>query len=1476
MAINIKFDSEHNVIQPKITLARRSGRRIANVPAYNINITKSFNSYAELSFDVSKYDNGDEYKYWDAIKDLRLVFVKDWNMYFEIQVQVDESNETIKHVSGRTLGESELSQVNLYDIEINTESDIAREDYSPTVLYNEDNADASLLNRILSKAPHYSIGHVDNSIKNIQRTFTFNDKSIYDAFSEISEEINCLFVINSGMVNNVPARIVNVYDLEPHCTSCWERGPFDVTDDNGNVIGEISSPISPKHLRCKKCGESTISLGYGKSTPIFVSVENLASNIQYDTDVDSVKNCFKLEAGDDLMTATIRNINPNGSSYIWHISDEMKEDMSDALVDRINSYDESYDYYMNSFTPSVDEELLARYNSLVEKYQAYNPDIKQFDTEKKGFSNLVQAFYDNMDFESYLESVFMPAPEMPDIGADVQAAKLTSSSIGVAAVSNLRTCSTYTATASVLSVAKTLIDAGYSVKAATSQYADNTWTGTLTVTNNSDSEDTASTGSITVNIVDDYQVYVRQSIDKQLNSRSDEYADMITVFSYDNDRFAQELQRYCVSELEIFHDSCQAVLDILIKQGASSIGTFYDNYYAKLGLIDAELMNRNSEVATIREMQAVIREMFDSVRSALNFETYLGTDLWHEFVAYRREDTYSNGNFISDGLDNADIVKRALEFMEIARKDIYRSSTLQHSITANIADLLTMEEFLPIVDYFEDGNWIHIKVDDKVYRLRLIEYSVSFENNDIEVKFSDVIESNGSVSDLESIVGQMKSISSSYDFVARQAALGNKGNETVKDWIQNGLDTTSAKIINSADNQSQEWGPHGMLFKQKDPMLDMDTGEQLKIVNSTIAITDNNWETVKTAIGKFYYIDPETGEYVQAYGINGEVLVGKLILGQELGIYSESQSMKFNNDGLEITNGTNTFKVNPNDLSNMFVLLNDEDKVLYTDASGNTVYKGSVIVEGDNVSVSIDPNSDSVFRIYTVNGDVISVDGLGNAHFSGSISSNDAKIGNDTKYISYKNGNLEVRADSVSIGGNDVSMSIANAQEEGSKYATNYLYYSPARGLVVSDSAPSSDDDVDDLDSFNSRVTADGFDIYEDGLNRIAHFGQRTILGRNGSAQQIVDGTSLVFTTKDGEDIFAIRNDVTGVGYVSEDVIKLSDYYSYLKDDGTIDKTELADILASYSRNKSITSSPYDYVSAAYNTRLELKLFGYAYIEVTHEEEDPEEDDSTENESQESTSSTYTEIVKTNEYKWIINLGHDVTYNNGVMTASTITDYDWTNFYGPVDMFAESFPDGSKNHELFIQYTLRYNMTDVQMTLGSRSDESTIGTRSVSIGSDNTASGTGSVAIGKDITVVDDYSVIVGEKNSPIVYADTGNNIPTAFAVGTNGSTPFAVLKDGNIIMSKVNSGEVAQRTYNATTRTDVRVDFQSEYPTPPFIFLTLNENNIPNNKTDITGYGNIQIYKKVVDTKGFTATVVNGSTKAHTFSFSWFAISTM
>lgn len=77
-------------------------------------------------------------------------------------------------------------------------------------------------------------------------------------------------------------------------------------------------------------------------------------------------------------------------------------------------------------------------------------------------------------------------------------------------------------------------------------------------------------------------------------------------------------------------------------------------------------------------------------------------------------------------------------------------------------------------------------------------------------------------------------------------------------------------------------------------------------------MTDNNWKTTKTAVGKFFYLDPVTKELRQVWGINGELIAGRLLLGESLGIYNDAGTLSFDKEGLVVKNDNNTVIIDPN------------------------------------------------------------------------------------------------------------------------------------------------------------------------------------------------------------------------------------------------------------------------------------------------------------------------------------------------------------------------------------------------------------------------------------------------------------------------------------------------------------------------------------------------------------------------------------
>lgn len=923
MAIKVHFDIDGNPIQPQLILATRSGNRIRELPIEQIVFHDTFVSGSEFSFVVNKMNctdrNGNiDESFWRRITDFKLAYCPEYDMWYEIYVQIDENDETIKTCSATSLGEAELGQINVYGIEVNTEADIARDDYHPTVVYNPNTPSVSLIDRLLYKAPHYRIAHVDESIRNIQRTFTFDNTSVYDAFQTVAKEIDCLFVLECQKTDAVKIdRKISVYDLENNCQVCGERGDF---------IGV-----------CPNCGSTAIKPGYGDDTAIYVDKDNLAENITYSTDVGSVKNCFRLEAGDDLMTATVINCNPNGSQYIWYITDEMREDMSDALKTRLQEYDDMYDAYQrtNSWTPP--EQLRSDYNRIVQKYISGNPELQEIPSPIVGFPALMTAYYNTIDLQLYLNSGLMPNVEMEETTAAEEAAKLISSALTPVAVANLSACMEATATSAVLGMAKCLISTHYQIKAQNASYDTVThlWSGAFVLTNINDEEDTATSGTVGVVVNEDMETYIRQKLKRAMKQKSDDATDISSLFALDQARFVTELGKYSMQRLLTFRDACQVSLDILIQQGVADgnswvdaehnlYNTMYLPYLNKMSAIEEEIRNRTQELAIVAGiyddngnllypgMQEHIIQRRDAIQQNQNFEAFLGPELWQEFAAYRREDAFSNPNYISDGLNNEELFARAMQFVEVAEKEIYSSAVLQHKLEAEMHNLLAIEEFRPIVHMFKAGNWIRLGVDGKVYRLRLAEYTVKYDDWSLDVEFTDVKFGHNSASDIESLLGMAKSMSTSYGAVARQAEEGKKSADIMQNWVQEGFSLTT-KLIGGTDHQEFVIDESGITGREYIPETGEYADEQIRVISHGLYITDDGWLTAKAGIGKFSFFNPQTRQVEEAYGVIANTLVGNLILSQNVGIYNETGSITLDDDGFtlitESGDGAKVFRI---------------------------------------------------------------------------------------------------------------------------------------------------------------------------------------------------------------------------------------------------------------------------------------------------------------------------------------------------------------------------------------------------------------------------------------------------------------------------------------------------------------------------------------------------------------------------------------
>lgn len=368
---------------PKIFLVDRKLNKLGQLyPVDNLHITlNEVNQADEISFTYYKQTDGVDCPCFDQLDNLFIIQVEKFG-FFEVAVNKEDSTTVQKSVSGISLGFAELSQI-LTSVEINTDDDMNRDDYDrdyPTVFYREISGspeiaekkrESSLLHRVLKRAPHYKIGTVSDTLKYVQRTFSWSDQDIISIFNDIAQEINCVFDVHVSINEDGQVeRIVNAYDVQ-YCDDCYNK----LSNEQKEVSSNVSQFRNIVGGVCQHCGLSDYIYDIGENTNIFISTDSLSDDITIECDKDSIKNSFKIVGGDDLITNTVTGLSMSASDRIMLFSDYQKEQMSAELK------------------------------------QVYENYIADYNANKTNYARLLQTQYNIYDIIQYLQSGKMPMLE---------------------------------------------------------------------------------------------------------------------------------------------------------------------------------------------------------------------------------------------------------------------------------------------------------------------------------------------------------------------------------------------------------------------------------------------------------------------------------------------------------------------------------------------------------------------------------------------------------------------------------------------------------------------------------------------------------------------------------------------------------------------------------------------------------------------------------------------------------------------------------------------------------------------------------------------------------------------------------------------------------------------------------------------------------------------------------------------------------
>ena len=338
-------DFLNNLEKPIIYLAKQDKTIIDSVAIYDdLSLTCNLNAFQTASFKIHRDIDGKKQNYFSAFEDEMLIMIPGISWY-EIHVETNiEPNGITKTVTANSL-ECKLCDKRLIDFECNA-GEILYDDYVRTIFYDPTNPEGSLLHRVLNVSPNWSVGHVDDSLANKQRTFDVDDTDVYSFLTgEVSEAFNCLFVFDTFNCT------VNAYDL----------------DD------------------------------YGSDTNIFVSMDNLAQNMTESVEENSIFTCYRVNGGDGVY---INEVNPNGTNKIYNFEYYLPQ-MSQEIQAKINSYNtlfqnlkSQYEDVMLRMQTQIDviQELYTRLPDSLSSKDWTLYGLNFLETKKKSFETMDQLY----------------------------------------------------------------------------------------------------------------------------------------------------------------------------------------------------------------------------------------------------------------------------------------------------------------------------------------------------------------------------------------------------------------------------------------------------------------------------------------------------------------------------------------------------------------------------------------------------------------------------------------------------------------------------------------------------------------------------------------------------------------------------------------------------------------------------------------------------------------------------------------------------------------------------------------------------------------------------------------------------------------------------------------------------------------------------------------------------------------------------
>lgn len=405
--------------------------------------------------------------------------------------------------------------------------------------------------------------------------------------------------------------------------------------------------------------------------------------------------------------------------------------------------------------------------------------------------------------------------------------------------------------------------------------------------------------------------------------------------------------------------AAEGVQSIQISGGQTNTSD-YQNTLKELADAETLIKQYQSEIAAIEAKKKEIQEQQKVINDSLKFSTDAGIfseENLLELEYFKFESTHQDDNFIvTDAMSIVEQQDMMEQLYEQSKKLIAQVSHPTYEITADAVNFLFIEKLAPFVNKIYDpskpetlkqllGVKFNLEVEeDEWIEPVLLKFHVNFDSpTDFSLEFSNRYRLNDALWTYADLMGESVSTSGNISFDYSSIKEWSSHRNDLVEFVSNSLDMTRNNLVNNSEDQTFLIDHTGL--RGHSVLEGAATGRGIWLTADTLAFSDDNFNTVRTAIG---LIPTENG--TNNYGVNAEVLIGKMIFGSELTIANENNTMKMDGNGFTVETDYNRILLNPDD----GILIQKKNgssyiNQLYADNEGNLVLEGNITANGGSI-----------------------------------------------------------------------------------------------------------------------------------------------------------------------------------------------------------------------------------------------------------------------------------------------------------------------------------------------------------------------------------------------------------------------------------------------------------------------------------------------------------------------------------------------